>query len=330
MARYGNRAITVLALAATAIMAAPPAQAQGFPSKPITMLIPFAAGGPTDVVGRLVGEHMSRTLGQPVIIENAVGAAGTLAGQRLMSSPADGHVILIGHTGTHAAAVSLNPGLKYRPVEDFAHVGLVNTNPIFLTVRKTHPSSTLGDFVTWLKANEKAATNAHAGVGSVSHTTCLLFNSVVAVKPNGVPYRGTGPAMNDLVAGQVDYLCDQAVNVAPQHRAGTIKTLAVASEARATALPDVPTSSEGGVPGFKVEVWNAMFAPKETPPAAIEKLNGALKAALADATLKAKLNELGAEVPPANLLEPQGLRAFVAAEIARWAPIIKASGVTVQ
>lgn len=191
------------------------AQAQTFPSKPVTMLIPFAAGGPTDVVGRLVGEHMSRTLGQPVIIENAVGAAGTLAGQRLMAAPADGHVILIGHTGTHAAAVSLNPNLKYRPVEDFAPVGLVNTNPIFLTVRKTHPSATLAEFVTWVKANEKAASNAHAGVGSVSHTTCLLFNTVVGVKPNGVPYRGTGPAMNDLVAGQVDYLCDQAVNVAP-------------------------------------------------------------------------------------------------------------------
>lgn len=330
MARHKNTAIAVIALAASALAAAPGARAQVFPSKPITMLIPFAAGGPTDVVGRIVGEHMSRTLGQPVLIENAVGAAGTLAGQRLISSPADGHVLLIGHTGTHAAAVSLNPGLKYRPVEDFAHIGLVNTNPIFLTVRKTHPSHTLAEFVTWLKANEKAATNAHAGVGSVSHTTCLLFNSVVSAKPNGVPYRGTGPAMNDLVAGQVDYLCDQAVNVAPQHRAGTIKTLTVASEARATALPDVPTSTEGGVPGFKVEVWNAMFAPKATPPAAIEKLNGALKAALADTAVKAKLNELGAEVPKANLLEPDGLRGFIASEIARWEPIIKASGVTIQ
>jgi tripartite-type tricarboxylate transporter receptor subunit TctC len=316
-------------LAALGLSAAP-AGAQGFPSKPVTMLIPFAAGGPTDVVGRLVGEHMSRTLGQPVIIENAVGAAGTLAGQRLMSSPADGHVILIGHTGTHAAAVSLNPNLKYRPVEDFAAVGLVNTNPIFLTVRKTHPSTTLAEFVAWLKANEKAATNAHAGVGSVSHTTCLLFNSVVAAKPNGVPYRGTGPAMTDLVAGQVDYLCDQAVNVAPQHRARTIKTLAVASVARATALPDVPTSAEAGVPGFKVEVWNAMFAPKDTPPAALAKLNQALKAALADSTVKAKLNELGAEIPAPELQEPNGLRSFVASEIERWAPIIKASGVKVE
>ncbi|RXT54519.1 hypothetical protein B6S44_12815 [Bosea sp. Tri-44] len=321
-----NAAATAACMAGAASIA----QAQNFPSKPVTMLIPFAAGGPTDVVGRLVGEHMGCTLGQPVIIENAVGAAGTLAGQRLMGSPADGHVILIGHTGTHAAAVSLNPNLKYRPVEDFAPVGLVNINPIFLTVRKTHPSGTLAEFVTWVKANEKAASNAHAGVGSVSHTTCLLFNTVLGVKPNGVPYRGTGPAMNDLVAGQVDYLCDQAVNVAPQHRAGTIKTLAVASTARATALPDVPTSTEGGVPDFKVEVWNAMFAPKDTPAPAVAKLNQALKAALADATVKAKLNELGAEIPSAELQEPAGLRSFVGAEIERWAPIIKASGVKVE
>ena len=307
-----------------------PALAQAFPTKPVTMLIPFAAGGPTDVVGRLVGEHMARTLGQPVIIENAVGAAGTLAGQRLMSSAPDGHVILIGHTGTHAAAVSLNPNLKYKPLEDFAPVGLVNTNPIFLTVKKTHPSQTLAEFVTWLKANEKTATNAHAGIGSVSHTTCLLFNTVLGVKPNGVPYRGTGPAMTDLVAGQIDYLCDQAVNVAPQERAGTIRTLAVASDARAAFLPNVPTSTEGGVPGFKVEVWNAMFAPKDTPPAVVAKLNGALKAALADAGVKGKLQELGADVPAPALLEPAGLRGFIGSEIEKWAPIIKASGVRIE
>jgi tripartite-type tricarboxylate transporter receptor subunit TctC len=324
LAVAGIAALAIAAAGTTAVLA------QAFPTKPVTMLIPFAAGGPTDVVGRLVGEHMARTLGQPVIIENAVGAAGTLAGQRLMSSAPDGHTILIGHTGTHAAAVSLNPNLKYKPVEDFAPIGLVNTNPIFLSVRKTHPSQTLAEFVTWLKANEKTATNAHAGIGSVSHTTCLLFNTVLGVKPNGVPYRGTGPAMTDLVAGQIDYLCDQAVNVAPQERAGTIRTLAVASDARASFLPNVPTSTEGGVPGFKVEVWNAMFAPKDTPPAVVAKLNGALKAALADAGVKGKLQELGADVPVPALLEPAGLRGFIGSEIEKWAPIIKASGVRIE
>jgi tripartite-type tricarboxylate transporter receptor subunit TctC len=307
-----------------------PAVAQGFPTKPVTMLIPFAAGGPTDVVGRLIGEHMSRTLGQPVVIENAVGAAGTLAGQRLIASAPDGHTILIGHTGTHAAAVSLNPNLRYRPVEDFAHVGLVNTNPIFVNVRKTHPANTLKELVDWLKVNHATANNAHAGVGSVSHTTCLLLHSVIGVKVAGVAYRGTAPAMNDLVGGQVDYLCDQGVNVAPQTRAGTIKTLAIAQDKRAPLLPDVPTSTEAGVPEFKVIVWNAMFTHKDAPPAAVEKLNGALRAALVDPMLKGKLDEIGAEVPPKELQTTSGLRTFVASEIERWTPIIKAAGARLE
>ena len=322
------RAICLALFASLA--AAPAALAQGFPSKPVTMLIPFAAGGPTDVVGRLVGEHMSRTLGQPVIVENAVGAAGTLAGTRLMGMAPDGHTILIGHTGTHAAAVTLNPNLKYKPLEDFAHIGLVNTNPIFVNIRKSHEANTLQEFVAWLKANEAKANNAHAGVGSVSHTTCLLFNSVVGVKVAGVAYRGTGPAMTDLVGGQVDYLCDQAVNVAPQQRAGTIKTLSVAQDKRTPAMPDVPTSTEAGLPGFKVIVWNAMFAPKGTPPEVVDKLNAALRAALADAEVRGKLEQLGAEIPTAEQQTSAGLKAFVGSEIERWSPIIKAAGVTIQ
>jgi tripartite-type tricarboxylate transporter receptor subunit TctC len=330
MKRFLRNAVAGLAFSTTFGLLSASAYAQAFPTKPVVMLIPFAAGGPTDVVGRLVGEHMSRTLGQPVVIENAVGAAGTLAGQRLISSAPDGYTILIGHTGTHAAAVSLNPGLKYRPVEDFTHVGLVNTNPIFVNVRKTHPANTLKELVEWLKTNQATANNAHAGVGSVSHTTCLLFNSAIGVKTNGIPYRGTAPAMNDLVGGQVDYLCDQGVNVAPQTRAGTIKTLAIAQDKRAALLPDVPTSTEAGVPDFKVIVWNAMFTHKDAPPAAAEALNKALRAALADAALKAKLDDIGAEIPSAELQMPAGLKAFIGSEIERWTPIIKAAGVTVQ
>jgi tripartite-type tricarboxylate transporter receptor subunit TctC len=324
-----RRTWTAMALG-LGLLAAPSAFAQAFPTKPVTMLIPFAAGGPTDVVGRLIGEHMSRTLGQAVVIENAVGAAGTLAGQRLIASAPDGHTILIGHTGTHAAAVSLNPNLRYKPVEDFSHIGLVNTNPIFVNVRKTHPANTLKELVDWLKVNQAEANNAHAGIGSVSHTTCLLFNSVIGVKTKGVPYRGTAPAMNDLIGGQVDYLCDQGVNVAPQTRAGTIKTLAIAQDKRAPLLPDVPTSTEAGVPAFKVIVWNAMFAHKDTPPAAAETLNKALRAALNDPVMKAKLEEIGAEVPVAELQTPAGLRAFIGSEITRWTPIIQAAGVTLN
>jgi tripartite-type tricarboxylate transporter receptor subunit TctC len=306
------------------------AMAQSFPTKPVTMLIPFAAGGPTDVVGRMIGEHMSRTLGQPVVIENAVGAAGTLAGTRLMTSAPDGHTILIGHTGTHAAAVSLNPNLKYKPVEDFAHVGLVNTNPIFINVRKNHPANNLTELVAWLKANESTANNAHAGIGSVSHTTCLMFNASIGVKTNGIPYRGTAPAMNDLVGGQVDYLCDQGVNVAPQTRGGTIKTLAVAQDSRAALLPDVPTSTEAGFPAFKVIVWNAMFAPKDTPAPVVDALNKALRAALNDQVMKQKLDDIGAAVPSAELQTSDGLKKFIGSEIERWSPIIKAAGVTIQ
>jgi tripartite-type tricarboxylate transporter receptor subunit TctC len=325
-----RRTICAALALAGALGLAGPAAAQAFPTKPVTMLIPFAAGGPTDVVGRMIGEHMSRTLGQPVVIENAVGAAGTLAGSRLIASPPDGHTILIGHTGTHAAAVSLNPNLRYKPVEDFAHVGLVNTNPIFINVRRTHPANTLKELVDWLKANQATANNAHAGVGSVSHTTCLLFHSVIGVSVKGVPYRGTAPAMNDLVGGQVDYLCDQGVNVAPQTRAGTIKTLAIAQDRRAALLPDVPTSTEAGVPGFKVIVWNAMFTHKDAPPAAIAALNRALTAALADPVMKQKLDDIGAEIPSAELQSPAGLRAFIASEIARWTPIIQAAGVRLE
>jgi tripartite-type tricarboxylate transporter receptor subunit TctC len=321
-------AVSLLSISGMAMSG--PAFAQGFPSKPIVMLIPFAAGGPTDVVGRMIGDHMSRTLGQPVIIENAVGAAGTLAGSRLMTAQPDGHTILIGHTGTHAAAVSLNPNLKYKPVEDFAHIGLVNTNPIFINVRKTHPANTLAELVAWLKANEGTATNAHAGIGSVSHTTCLMFNSSIGVKTNGIPYRGTAPAMNDLVGGQVDYLCDQGVNVAPQTRGGTIKTLAVAQDSRAPLLPDVPTSAEAGLPSFKVIVWNAMFAPKDTPPSALEPLNKALRSALADPVMKQKLDDIGATIPSPELQTSAGLKAFIGSEIERWTPIIKAAGVTIQ
>ncbi len=329
MTMTAHRTLNAIAFG-LALTFAPPALSQAFPAKPVTMLIPFAAGGPTDVVGRLIGEHMGRTLGQPVVIENAVGAAGTLAGQRLIASPPDGHTILIGHTGTHAAAVSLNPNLKYKPVEDFAHVGLVNTNPIFVNVRKNHPANTLKELVDWLKVNQAEANNAHAGVGSVSHTTCLLFNSVIGVKTKGVPYRGTAPAMNDLIGGQVDYLCDQGVNVAPQTRAGTIKTLAIAQDRRAPLLPDVPTSTEAGVPDFKVIVWNAMFTHKDAPPAAVAALNKALGAALNDPVMKAKLEEIGAEVPTAELQTSAGLRAFVGSEIIRWTPIIQAAGVTLQ
>lgn len=324
-----NRRHLVCAMAATALAAGlAPAAAQTFPSRPIVMIIPFAAGGPTDVVGRIIAEAMSKNLGQTVVIENVAGAGGTTGSTRLTTSQPDGHTIMIGHTGTHAASVALYPNLRYNPVTDFAPIGLVNTNAILLVTKKDLPANNLAEFATWLKANERSANNAHAGIGSVSHTTCLLLHSILGVKPQSVPYRGTGPAMNDLVGGQVDYMCDQVVNVAPQVRAGTIKALAVAQTTRNAALPDVPTTTEAGLPNYQVVVWNAMLAPKGTPAPVVARLNEALKAALADANVRARLTDLGADLPAENLVTPDGLRGFLEAEIAKWTPVIREAGVT--
>ena len=313
---------------AAALLAASGALAQSYPTRPVTMVIPFAAGGPTDVVGRIIGDQMSKSLGQPVIVENVVGASGQTAGLRVSRAEPDGYSFLIGHTGTHAAAVALNPNLRYDPLKDFAPVGLVNTNPILVVSRNTLPPKTLSEFVAYLKENGQKVTNAHAGIGSVSHTTCLLFNSIVGVKPTEVPYRGTGPAMNDIMGGQVDYLCDQIVNVAPQSQAGTIRAFAVAQKERAASLPNVPTTIEAGLPDYQVQVWNAMFLPKGTPEPIVAKLNAALVDALNHPQTKARFAELGADVPEAKLITPAGLHDFLKSEIERWTPVIKKAGVT--
>ena len=307
-----------------------PAHAQTYPNRPLTMVIPFAAGGPTDVVGRILGEQMARILGQPVIIENVTGASGQTASLRVAQAKTDGYTFLIGHTGTHAAAVALNPNLRYNPLTDFAPVGLVNTNAILVVARKTLPPTNLRELVDYLKANEGKVTNAHAGVGSVSHTTCLLFNSIVGIKPTEVPYRGTGPAMNDIMGGQVDYLCDQIVNVAPQVQAGNIRAFAVAQAKRAPTLPEIPTTGEAGLPEYQVQVWNAMFLPKNTPEAIVTKLNAALVDALNDPNTRNRLVELGAEIPASDLQTPAGLAKFIKDEIDRWTPVIRKAGVVMN
>jgi tripartite-type tricarboxylate transporter receptor subunit TctC len=326
-----RRALQLIGAALAALAAGwTPAFAQTFPTRSITLIVPFAPGGPTDTVARLAGEHMSRSLGQPIVIENTPGAAGVTAAMRLIGSPPDGYTLLMGTIGTHAAAVALSPGLRYRPTEDFAPIGLVNTNPMFLAVRSSHPAGTLPEFVAWLKANEGRANYGHAGIGSPSHMSCLIFNAAAGVKPAGIAYRGLAPAMNDLVGNQIDYICDQAVSVASHHRARTVKVLAVAARERSAAMPDVATSVEGGLPGFEVTVWNALFAPKGTPDAAVARLTLALQAALADAGVRRRLEDVGAAVPALDRQAPAGLRAFVADEIERWTPVIRAAGVTLQ
>jgi putative tricarboxylic transport membrane protein len=321
-----NRRASVLTVAAAAVaFAVLPARA-AYPERPITMIVPFAAGGPTDVVARIVAEHMSRTVGQQIVIENVAGAGGTTGITRGAQAAPDGYTIMMGHMGTHGAAPAVYPNLKYDPAKDFAPVGLAAGTPIVVVARKDFPAKDLKEFMAYAKKNGDKLNEAHAGVGSVSFTTCTLFNSLVGVKPTRIVYRGTGPALNDLVAGQVDYMCDQIVNLVPQIQAGTIKAYAIAMPERSPAIPDVPTTKEAGLADFQVSAWNAIFAPKKTPPEIVQKLNGALVKALEDEGTRKRLLDLGADLSDKASRTPQGLQKLVERELARWTPVLKAAG----
>jgi tripartite-type tricarboxylate transporter receptor subunit TctC len=315
------RSLTLLLLPAT-LLAAPSSRA-AYPERPVTLIVPFAAGGPTDVVARIVADHMSRTLGQQVVVENVTGAGGTTGATRCAQAAPDGYTIMMGHMGTHGAAPAVYPDIKYDPAKDFAPIGLAAGTPILVVAKKDLPAQNLAEFVKLLKTSSEKMNEAHAGTGSVSFTTCSLFNSIVGAKPTRVAYRGTGPALNDLVAGQVDYMCDQIVNLVPQIQAGTIKAYAVALPARSPALPDVPTTKEAGLPEFQVSAWNALFAPKGTPAEIVKKLNGALLAALGDADTRKRLLDLGGDLSNVAAQSPAGLAKLVESEVARWNKVLK-------
>ena len=299
------------------------AQAPAYPTRSITMIVPFAAGGPTDVISRIVTGHMAQTLGQSIIIENVVGAGGTTATTRVARAANDGYTLITGHMGTHAASVPLYPKLAYNPEKDFEPVSLLAGTPILILARKDFPPKDLKEFVAYLKANTEKVNAAHAGVGSVSHVSCQLLNSILDIKPTGVPFNGTGPAMNALVGGQVDYMCDQIVNAVPQIKGGTIKAYAVATSARNPSLPEVPTTAEAGLPGFQAQAWNAIFAPKGTSPAIIARLNAAAVKALDDENVRKRLLDLGSVIPAAAERTPEALTALVKSEIAKWTPVLK-------
>jgi tripartite-type tricarboxylate transporter receptor subunit TctC len=311
-------AILTLGLAATA-------RAQDYPSRAVTVIVPFAAGGPTDIVARIVSDHMSKTLGQQLVIENVVGAGGTTGVTRAMRAAPDGYTIVMGHMGTHAAAVALYPNLAYNPATDFVPIGMAAGTPVLILAKKDFPAKDLKEFAANVKQNVASLNMAHAGVGSVSHVTCLLLNSILGVKPTAVPFNGTGPAMNALVGGQVDYMCDQIVNVVPQVNAGTIKAYAIGTAERNPALPNIPTAKEAGMPEFQASAWNALFAPKATPQPIVDKLSAALDKALSDETTRKRLLELGSDIPDGPRRGPQALAALVKSEIEKWTPIIKAS-----
>ncbi|WP_407147924.1 tripartite tricarboxylate transporter substrate-binding protein [Bradyrhizobium sp. ORS 86] len=310
------------ALGSLCVVAAP-AAAQNYPTRTITMIVPFAAGGPTDVIARIVTANMAQTLGQSIVIENAVGAGGTTATTRAARAANDGYTLITGHMGTHAASVPLYPKLAYHPEKDFEPVALLAGTPILILARKDFPPKDLKEFVAYVKANAEKVNAAHAGVGSVSHASCELLNSILDVKPVGVPFNGTGPAMNALVAGQVDYMCDQIVNAVPQINAGTIKAYAIATPERNPSLPNVPTTAEAGLPSYQAQAWNAIFAPKGTPPSVIATLSAAATKALDDEAVRKRLLELGSVIPaPANRT-PEALATLVKNEIAKWTPVLK-------
>lgn len=321
---HSKRRVSALFGLLVLVLVSTPAIAQGdYPTRVITLIVPFAAGGPSDVVARIVGNHMSHTLGQPIVVENVVGAGGTTGGIRAMRSRPDGYTIIMGHMGTHAASVALYPNLAYSPSNDFEPIGMAAGMPVLILARKNFPANDLKEFVTYLRDNASNLNMAHAGVGSVSFTTCLLLNSIVGIRPTMTPFQGTGPAMNTLVAGRVDYMCDQVVSAVPQIQAGTIKAYAVGTAGRNPALPNIPTSTEAGMPEFQASAWNALFAPKATPQAIIAKLNAALGKALDDQDTRKQLLDLGGEIPSPDRRTPQALADLVKSEIAKWTPIIK-------
>jgi len=305
-----------------------PAVAQ-YPNKPITVIVPFAAGGPTDVVTRLVCEHMSRTLGQPIIVENVGGAGGTLGMTRAAQAQSSGYTIAVGNMGTQSAAPALYPNLKYDPAKSFAQVGVVNFTPQAIVAKKNTAATNLKDFINYLQANSSNLTYGHAGVGSIAHVSGLVFNAKFGLKPTLVPYRGTGPAIQDLVAGQLDYMVDQSLNVIPQILGGTIKAYAIAAPERLPSLPNVPTTGESGV-DFIFRAWNAMVAPHGTPNEIVHKLANALDKALDDPGVQARYIELGSSAPKGAERGPAGLQNLVESEVARITPIIEAEGVSVN
>jgi tripartite-type tricarboxylate transporter receptor subunit TctC len=314
--------VAALALAAT------PAVAQNYPNRPVTIIVPFAAGGPTDIIARIVGEYYSKALGQQFIVENVAGAGGTTGITRGAQSKPDGYTIMMGHMGTHGAAPALYPNLKYDPTKDFQPIGLVAGTPILIVARKDFPAADLKEFVARVKDPSAKVKQAHAGVGSVSFTTCTLLTSQLGAKNIVAAYRGTGPALNDLVGGQVDYMCDQIVNLVEQVKGGSIKAYAIATPERSPALPNVPTTKEAGLPEYQVSAWNALFAPQGTPKEIVTKLNETLVKALDDEATRKRLLELGSVIPDKAGRSPQALADLVKSEVARWTPILKAAQTT--
>jgi tripartite-type tricarboxylate transporter receptor subunit TctC len=303
--------------------------AKHYPTRPVTIVVPFAAGGPNDVLARIVADHMSRTLGQPVLIENVAGAGGTMGSARAAKAEPDGHTLLSGNLGSLAAGFALYKNVKYDP-RDFALVGMLAGTPNFLVVRKDFPATTLAELITYAKANPEKVTVGNAGLGSNAHLVCLYLEHLAGFKLSHVPYRGTGPAMKDLLGGQIDGMCDSAPNVVPQVVAGSVRALVVAQPSRVAATSDVPTAKEAGLPDFNVVGWNAIVAPPATPKQIVSKANAALSAALNDPAVRKKIEDIGAIPPPAEEASPAWMEKFLRSEVDAWGKVVRAAGVSVE
>jgi len=313
-------------VAGLALVGIAPLGAQEYPNKVITMIVPFTAGGPTDLVARLLSVPMTKILKQQVIVENVGGAGGTIAANRVAKATPDGYTILIHHIGM-STAPALYRKLPYNPLEDFEHIGLINEVPMTLVAKKDFPAKDLKDLIAYLKANKDKVNYANAGLGAASHLCGMLFMSAIQTDVTTVPYSGTAPAMNDLLGGQVDFMCDQTTNTTTQIKAEKIKVYGVTSLKRVPSLPNVPTMDEAGLKGFQVSIWHALYGLKGTLKPVIEKLTKALQESLKDSTVKLRFAELGSEPVAENRATPEAHRALLKAEIDRWAPIIKKAAV---
>jgi tripartite-type tricarboxylate transporter receptor subunit TctC len=315
-------AAAAIAIVAGAINAA----AQTYPSKSITIIVPFAAGGPSDALARIMGDRMKSSLGQSFLVENVTGAAGSIAVGRAVKSPADGYTVSFGHLGTHVANGAIY-SLPYDLLTDLEAVVMLPSNPMVVVSRPTIPAKNLKELIAWLKANQGKATAGTAGAGSGAHIAGVYLSNLTGLRLQFVPYRGTAPALNDLVGGQIDIIVDQASNSMQQIRSGRIRAYAITDTKRLKAAPDIPTAEEAGLAGFHMTLWNGLWVPKGTPKDVIARLNAAAVEAMADPAVQKRLNDLGLEVPARDQLTPQALAAWHKAEVNKWWPIIKKAGI---
>jgi tripartite-type tricarboxylate transporter receptor subunit TctC len=321
-----RRMVVFTAVASVLAAFAGTLSAQAYPTKSITLVVPFAAGGPTDVVARTIAIAMSKTLGQTIIVENKLGAGGTIAANFTAKAAPDGYTIFIHHNGM-ATATALYRKLPFNPMTDFEYIGQVLDVPMTLLARKDLPPKNFAELAAYVKANAKTLNLANAGLGAVSHLCGMLFQRALGVELTTVPFQGTAPALNALLGGQVDILCDQTTQTMPHIKAGSVKLYGVTTRERVKILPDTPSLAESGLKDFEVKVWHGIYAPKGTPPAALEKLNTALRAALKDPAVVARMTDLAADIVPESKQTPEGLKVFLQQEIDKWGPIIKAAGV---